>query len=91
MPVVSSNLASSSAATASVKVEKGQTFMFNVGGTFVGTWSLQFKADGQATWKNIGKDYTSGKSKSGDSPLRGDYRIQMSAYTSGTAVASIFS
>ncbi len=91
MAVVSSNLASSSAATASVKVEKGQTFMFNVGGTFVGTWSLQFKADGEAGYINIGKNYTSGKSKSGPSPLRGDYRIQMSAYTSGTVIASLWS
>ncbi len=91
MPAVTSNLATSSAATASVKVEKGQDFMFNVGGTFVGTWSLQFQADGDSTFRNIGKDYTSGKSKSGKSPLRGDYRIQMSAYTSGTVVASLFS
>ncbi len=90
MPVVNSNLITSSAATASVTVEKGQAFMFNVGGTFVGTWSLQFKAVGDS-FRTIGKAYTVGKAKEGISPLRGDYRIQMSAYTSGTAVATIYS
>ncbi len=71
-------------------VEKGEVFMFNVGGTFVGTWSLQFKAVGDS-FRNIGKAYTSGKSKEGVSPLRGEYRIGMSAWTSGAAVATIYS
>ncbi len=90
MSVVNSSLSTSSAATASIKVEKGQEFMFNVGGTFVGTWHLEFKAAGDS-FRQIGKSYTVGKNKAGRSPLRGDYRIQMSAWTSGAAVSSLWS
>lgn len=90
MPVISDSLITSSQSTAAIFVDKGQAFMFNVGGTFVATWSLQFKAEGDE-FRTIGKAYTVGKSKAGKSPLRGEYRITMSAYTSGTVVASLFS
>ncbi len=89
MPVANSSLSIASS-TAAVLVEKGQSFMFNVGGTFVGTWNLDFKAVGDE-FRQIGKSYTVGKAKSGKSPLRGEYRITASAMTSGTIVATIFS
>jgi hypothetical protein len=90
MAVESANLASAGATTSGILVDKGQDFMFSVAGTFVGTWKLQFKAEGENGYSDVGRSYTTQEFKSGTSAVRGHYRITMSAYTSGTAEAKLY-
>ena len=90
MSVSNTSLKTAGDATSSVQVEKGQIFMFSVTGTFVGTWTLQFMGEGDI-FRDIGASYTVPKSKQGISPLRGSYKISMSAHTSGAAIATIYS
>jgi hypothetical protein len=90
MAVENSTLGAAGATTTAILVDKGQEFMFNVSGTFVGTWKLQLKSAGDTAYRDLGKSYTIPKTKAGKSPVRGHYRITMSAYTSGAAVATLY-
>ncbi len=64
-----------------------QTFLVLITGTWVGTITLQQSFDG-AQWTDF-KDYTGNVSLELPEPDRIFYRLSCTAYTSGTAVASL--
>ena len=90
MAVISAALDSAGETTSAVVVDRGQMFMFSVSGTFVATWNVQFKAQGESAFTNLGKDYTTQETKTGVSAVRGSYRITMSARTSGAADVKLY-
>jgi hypothetical protein len=92
MAVETATLDAAGETTSGVLVDKGQALMINVAGTFVATWKIQFQGAGDSAYRDMGITYDAPATKYFEkAPVRGHWRVNMSARTSGSARATLYS
>lgn len=92
---VNSTLGALNAASATF-TNDGGPFYFSTVGTFTGTLTLQYTPDGGANWVTVRNDNNADITLAGarrqiiwDLEVGGQFRVQMTAYTSGSAVVRL--
>jgi hypothetical protein len=92
MAVENADLDAAGETTSAVLVDKGQPLMINVSGTFVATWKIQFQASSDTGYRDVGISYQGPQTKYFEkAPVRGHWRVTMSARTSGAASVTLYS